>query len=78
MVTNPLSARARGIIYVTAIVIGAVSLVATAILNVINLEQWGVSMLRLSLARDEARIAAALAAAATTDTPVHMRDLDHD
>ena len=40
MVTNPLSARARGIIYVTAIVIGAVSLVATAILNVINLEQW--------------------------------------
>ena len=40
MVTNPLSARARGIIYVTAIVIGAVSLVATAILNVVNLEQW--------------------------------------
>lgn len=77
MVTNPLSARARGIIYVTAIVIGAVSLVATAILNVINLEQWvsvvaaaasAAAILASSLARDNLSI----------DTPVHMGDLDHD
>ena len=65
MVTNPLSARARGIIYVTAIVIGAVSLVATAILNVINLEQWvsvvaaaasAAAILASSLARDNLSI----------------------
>ena len=77
MVTNPLSARARGIIYVTAIVIGAVSLVATAILNVINLEQWvsvvaaaasAAAILASSLARDNLSI----------DTPARMRDLDHD
>ena len=77
MVTNPLSARARGIIYVTAIVIGAVSLVATAILNVINLEQWvsvvaaaasAAAIMASSLARDNLSI----------DTPVRMGDLDHD
>ena len=77
MVTNPLSARARGIIYVMAIVIGAVSLVATAILNVINLEQWvsvvaaaasAAAILASSLARDNLSI----------DTPVRMGDLDHD
>lgn len=77
MVTNPLSARARGIIYVTAIVIGAVSLVATAILNVINLEQWvsvvaaaasAAAILASSLARDNLSI----------DTSVRMGDLDHD
>lgn len=77
MVTNPLSARARGIIYVTAIVIGAVSLVATAILNVINLEQWvsvvaaaasAAAILASSLARDNLSI----------DIPVRMGDLDHD
>ena len=77
MVTNPLSARARGIIYVTAIVIGAVSLVATAILNVTNLEQWvsvvaavasAAAILASSLARDNLSI----------DTPVRMGDLDHD
>ena len=77
MVTNPLSARARGIIYVTAIVVGAVSLVATAILNVVNLEQWvsvvaaaasAAAILASSLARDNLSI----------DTPVRMGDLDHD
>ena len=77
MVTNPLSARARGIIYVTAIVIGAVSLVATAILNVINLEQWvsvvaaaasAAAILASSLARDNLSI----------DTPARMGDLEHD
>lgn len=77
MVTNPLSARARGIIYVTAIVIGAVSLVATAILNVINLEQWvsvvaavasAAAILASSLARDNLSI----------ETPARMGDLDHD
>ena len=77
MFTNPLSARARGIIYVTAIVIGAVSLVATAILNVINLEQWvsvvaaaasAAAILASSLARDNLSI----------DTPARMGDLDHD
>ena len=77
MVTNPLSARARGIIYVTAIAIGAVSLVATAILNVINLEQWvsvvaaaasAAAILASSLARDNLSI----------ETPVRMGDLEHD
>ena len=77
MGTTPLSARARGIIDVTAIVIGAVSLVATAILNVINLEQWvsvvaaaasAAAILASSLARDNLSI----------DTPARMGDLDHD
>ena len=77
MVTNPLSARARGIIYVTAIVIGAVSLVVTATLNVINMEQWvsvvaaissAAAILASSLARDNLSI----------DIPVRMGDLDHD
>lgn len=77
MVTNPLSARARGIIYVTAIVIGAVSLVVTATLNVINMEQWvsvvaaissAAAILASSLARDNLSI----------DTSPSMEDLGHD
>ena len=77
MVTNPLSARARGIIYVTAIVIGAVSLVATAILNVVNLEQ------RVSVVAAAASAAAIMASSLardnlSIDTPVRMGDLDHD
>ncbi len=77
MVTNPLSARARGIIYVTAIVIGAVSLVVTATLNVINMEQWvsvvaaissAAAILASSLARDNLSI----------DTSPSMGDLGHD
>ena len=77
MVTNPLSAKARGIIYVAAIVIGAVSLVVTAALNVVNMEQWvtvvaaissAAAILASSLARDNLSI----------DTPPSMRDLGHD
>ena len=77
MVTNPLSAKARGNIYVTAIVIGAVSLVVTATLNVINMEQWvsvvaaissAAAILASSLARDNLSI----------DTSPSMEDLDHD
>ena len=77
MVTNPLSAKARGNIYVTAIVIGAVSLVVTATLNVINMEQWvsvvaaissAAAILASSLARDNLSI----------DTSPSMEDLGHD
>lgn len=77
MVTNPLSTKARGNIYVTAIVIGAVSLVVTATLNVINMEQWvsvvaaissAAAILASSLARDNLSI----------DTSPSMEDLDHD
>lgn len=77
MVTNPLSTKARGNIYVTAIVIGAVSLVVTATLNVINMEQWvsvvaaissAAAILASSLARDNLSI----------DTSPSMEDLGHD
>ena len=77
MVTNPLSAKARGIIYVCAIVIGAASIVVTAILAVVGMEVWTTvvaaiasasSILAASLARDNL----------TLDTQPGMGDLGHD
>ena len=40
MITNPLSMKARGQLYVAAIVVGAVTLVVTAILTTLGLEPW--------------------------------------
>ena len=40
MITNPLSMKARGQLYVAAIVVGAVSLVVTAILTTLGMEPW--------------------------------------
>ena len=40
MITNPLSMKARGQLYVAAIVVGAVTLVVTAILTTLGMEPW--------------------------------------
>ena len=40
MITNPLSMKARGQLYVAAIVVGAVTLVVTAVLTTLGLEPW--------------------------------------
>ena len=40
MITNPLSMKARGQLYVAAIVVGAVTLVVTAILTPHGMEPW--------------------------------------
>ena len=40
MITNPLSMKARGQLYVAAIVVGAVTLVVTAILTTPGMEPW--------------------------------------
>ena len=40
MITNPLSMKARGQLYVAAIVVGAVTLVVTAILTPLGMEPW--------------------------------------
>ena len=39
-ITNPISVEARGKIYVASIVIAALAIIATAILAVIELQQW--------------------------------------
>ena len=40
MITNPLSMKARGQLYVAAIVVGAVTLVVPAILTTLGMEPW--------------------------------------
>lgn len=40
MITNPLSMKARGQLYVAAIVVGAVTLVVTAVLTTLGMEPW--------------------------------------
>ena len=40
MIANPLSMKARGQLYVAAIVVGAVTLVVTAILTTLGMEPW--------------------------------------
>ena len=40
MITNPLSMKARGQLYVAAIIVGAVTLVVTAILTTLGMEPW--------------------------------------
>ena len=61
MVINPLSAKARGHVYVAAIVAGGVALVGTAVLTTIGLTEWAplpgvvasaLSIVASNLARD--------------------------
>ena len=61
MITNPLSMKARGQLYVAAIVVGSVTLVVTAILTTLGMEPWipvvssiasAMSMLAGTLGRD--------------------------
>ena len=40
MITNPLSMKTRGQLYVAAIVVGAVTLVVTATLTTLGMEPW--------------------------------------
>ena len=40
MITNPLSMKARGQLYVAEIVVGAVTLVVTATLTTLGMEPW--------------------------------------
>lgn len=40
MITNPLSMKTRGQLYVAAIVVGAVALVVTAVLTTLGMEPW--------------------------------------
>ena len=40
MITNPLSMKARGQLYVAAVVVGSVTLVVTAILTTLGMEPW--------------------------------------
>ena len=58
---NPISMQARGQLYVTAIVVGASSLVVTAVLQVLGFDEWlsvvtaltaATSMVAGSLGRD--------------------------
>ena len=58
---NPISMQARGKLYIAAIVVGAASLVVTAILQVLGYDQWlsvvtacvaATSMVAGSLGRD--------------------------
>lgn len=69
---NPISMQTRGKLYVAAIVVGAASLVVTAILQVLGYDQWlsvvtacvaATSMVAGSLGRDN-----------LAETPVERRD----
>ena len=93
MITNPLSMKARGQLYVAAIVVGAVTLVVTAILTTLGMEPWipvvssvasAMSVLAGTLGRDNLSgdsVAdvkdAALEIKAASDA-VRVGDLDHD
>lgn len=61
MIQNPLSMKARGHIYIAAIIVGALALIAIAVLGVLGLDEWlavvaattaAASMLAGSLGRD--------------------------
>lgn len=93
MITNPLSMKARGQLYVAAIVVGAVTLVVTAILTTLGMEPWipvvssvasAMSVLAGTLGRDNlsgASVAdvkdAAIEIKEATDA-VRVGDLGHD
>lgn len=93
MITNPLSMKARGQLYVAAIVVGAVTLVVTAILTTLGMEPWipvvssvasAMSVLAGTLGRDNLSgdsVAdvkdAALGIKEATDA-VRVGDLGHD
>ena len=93
MITNPLSMKARGQLYVAAIVVGAVTLVVTAILTTLGMESWipvvssvasAMSVLAGTLGRDNLSgdsvadvTDAAIEIKEATDA-VRVGDLDHD
>ena len=93
MITNPLSMKARGQLYVAAIVVGAVTLVVTATLTTLGMEQWipvvssvasAMSVLAGTLGRDNLSgdsvadvTDAAIEIKEATDA-VRVGDLDHD
>lgn len=93
MITNPLSMKTRGLLYVAAIVVGAVTLVVTATLTTLGMEQWipvvssvasAMSVLAGTLGRDNLSgdsvadvTDAAIEIKEATDA-VRVGDLDHD
>ena len=93
MITNPLSMKARGQLYVAAIVVGAVTLVVTATLTTLGMEPWipvvssvasAMSVLAGTLGRDNLSgdsvadvTDAAIEIKEATDA-VRVGDLDHD
>lgn len=93
MITNPLSMKTRGQLYVAAIVVGAVALVVTAILTTLGLEPWipvvaaipsAMSMIAGALGRDNLSSDAVAdvkdAASEITEAveAVRVGDLSHD
>lgn len=93
MITNPLSMKARGQLYVAAIVVGAVTLVVTAILTTLGMEPWipvvssvasAMSVLAGTLGRDNLSgdsVAVVKDAASEITEAVEaarVGDLDHD
>ena len=93
MITNPLSMKTRGQLYVAAIVVGAVTLVVTATLTTLGMESWipvvssvasAMSVLAGTLGRDNLSgdsvadvTDAAIEIKEATDA-VRVGDLDHD
>ena len=93
MITNPLSMKTRGQLYVAAIVVGAVTLVVTAILTTLGMEPWipvvssvasAMSVLAGTLGRDNL---SGDSVADVTDTAIEIKeatdavrvgDLGHD
>ena len=93
MITNPLSMKARGQLYVAAIVVGAVTLVVTAILTTLGMEPWipvvssvasAMSVLagtlgRVNLSGDSvADVKDAVIEIKEASDAVRVGDLDHD
>ena len=93
MITNPLSMKARGQLYVAAIVVGAVTLVVTAILTTLGMEPWipvvsaiasAMSVLAGTLGRDNLSgdsvsvVKDAVIEIKEASDAVRVGDLDHD
>ena len=93
MITNPLSMKARGQLYVAAIVVGAVTLVVTATLTTLGMEPWipvvssvasAMSVLAGTLGRDNlsgdsvADVKDAAIEIKEASDAVRVGDLDHD
>ena len=93
MITIPLSMKTRGQLYVAAIVVGAVTLVVTAILTTLGMEPWipvvssvasAMSVLAGTLGRDNlsgdsvADVKDAVIEIKEASDAVRVGDLDHD
>ena len=93
MITNPLSMKTRGQLYVAAIVVGAVTLVVTATLTTLGMEPWipvvssvasAMSVLAGTLGRDNlsgdsvADVTDAAIEIKEATEAVRVGDLDHD